>query len=237
MTDTPVSDEELFPNPEDQTAYEEFCATQERETEFQLDKPALVCRWRMAKRAVPMLNRHIRALSQRRVSGEPLSTNMLSWAKQHVEWSLDAGVYDDPNGVLMLVIDVNGNAAMTVGNYEPLPGTALESLLARAETARTEQTETGVAPEVLCRIENGTLYVGASVEENLCGAMTLIEQLAEVRAHQVEREATPAEVASRPGTHFLVSDEHGVVLEEAAAPTPDTEAANFLATGLSKLYK
>ena len=237
MTDTPVSDEELFPNPEDQTAYEEFCATQEREAEFQLDKPALVCRWRMAKRAVPMLNRHIRALSQRRVSGEPLSTNMLSWAKQHVEWSLDAGVYDDPNGVLMLVIDVNGNAAMTVGNYEPLADASMESLLARAETARTEQLETGVAPEVLCRIENGTLYMGTSAEEDLCGTMTLIKQLAEVRAHQVEHEATPAEVASHPGTHFLVSDEHGVVLEATAVPTPDTEAANFLAAGLSKLYK
>lgn len=31
-----------------------------------------------------MLNRHIRALSERLVRGEPLTHNMLSWAKQHV---------------------------------------------------------------------------------------------------------------------------------------------------------
>ncbi len=63
---------------------------------FELAEPALVCRWRMARRGVPMLNRHIRALSQRVVNGAPLTTNMLSWAKQHVEWSLAAGDYQDP---------------------------------------------------------------------------------------------------------------------------------------------
>lgn len=54
-----------------------------------------------ARRQVPLLNRHIRALSQRLVQGRPLTTNMLSWAKQHVEWSLAEGTYADPNGVLM----------------------------------------------------------------------------------------------------------------------------------------
>ncbi len=58
-----------------------------------LDKPALVCRWRMSNKKVPMLNRHIRALSERLVQGEPLTHNMLSWAKQHVEWSLAEGDY------------------------------------------------------------------------------------------------------------------------------------------------
>ncbi len=238
MADAPVSDEELFPNPEEQAAYEEFCETQEREAEFQLDKPALVCRWRMAKRAVPMLNRHIRALSQRRVNGEPLSTNMLSWAKQHVEWSLDAGVYDDPNGVLMLVIDVNGNAAMTVGNYESLPDVSVEALCARAQEARAEQLETGVAPEVLCCIEGETLYVGASPEEHLCGAMTLIKQLAEVRGYQIKHASDLPQAALSNGSYILVSDEHGVVLAAGtAAAEQDTETAQFLATGLAKLFK
>ena len=120
-----VRDEDLFSNPEDLCAYREFCETQQAVPDFQLDQPALVCRWRMAHRQVPLLNRHIRALSQRLVQGRPLTTNMLSWAKQHVEWSLAEGTYADPNGVLMLVIDVNGNAAMTVGAYEPLASTSL----------------------------------------------------------------------------------------------------------------
>ena len=79
-------DSDLFSTAEEQRAYEEFCEQQERAQEFRLDQPALICRWRMAKRTVPLLNRHIRALSQRTVNGAPLSHNMLSWAKQHVEW-------------------------------------------------------------------------------------------------------------------------------------------------------
>ena len=119
MTMPQIDDAELFGNAEDQRAYEDFCANQEAVEKFTLDKPALVCRWRMSNKKVPMLNRHIRALSERLVQGEPLTHNMLSWAKQHVEWSLAEGDYTAHDGVLMLVIDVNGNAAMTVG--EPAP--------------------------------------------------------------------------------------------------------------------
>ena len=120
MTMPQIDDAELFGNAEDQRAYEDFCANQEAVEKFTLDKPALICRWRMSNKKVPMLNRHIRALSERLVQGEPLTHNMLSWAKQHVEWSLAEGDYTAHDGVLMLVIDVNGNAAMTVGEYEPL---------------------------------------------------------------------------------------------------------------------
>lgn len=115
MTMPQIDDAELFGNAEDQRAYEDFCANQEAVEKFTLDKPALICRWRMSNKKVPMLNRHIRALSERLVQGEPLTHNMLSWAKQHVEWSLAEGDYTAHDGVLMLVIDVNGNAAMTVG--------------------------------------------------------------------------------------------------------------------------
>ena len=68
-----VRDEDLFSNPEDLRAYREFCETQQAVPDFQLDQPALVCRWRMARRQVPLLNRHIRALSQRLVQGRPLT--------------------------------------------------------------------------------------------------------------------------------------------------------------------
>lgn len=115
MTMPQIDDAELFGNAEDQRAYEDFCANQEAVEKFTLDKPALICRWRMSNKKVPMLNRHIRALSERLVQGEPLTHNMLSWAKQHVEWSLAEGDYTAHDGVLMLVIDVNGNAAMNGG--------------------------------------------------------------------------------------------------------------------------
>ena len=146
MTMPQIDDAELFGNAEDQRAYEDFCANQEAVEKFTLDKPALVCRWRMSNKKVPMLNRHIRALSERLVQGEPLTHNMLSWAKQHVEWSLAEGDYTARDGVLMLVIDVNGNAAMTVGEYEPLADTSAKALRARSAEARSEADETGVRP-------------------------------------------------------------------------------------------
>ena len=136
-----IDDAELFGNAEDQRAYEDFCANQEAVEKFTLDKPALICRWRMSNKKVPMLNRHIRALSERLVQGEPLTHNMLSWAKQHVEWSLAEGDYTAHDGVLMLVIDVNGNAAMTVGEYEPLADTSAKALRARSAEARAEADE------------------------------------------------------------------------------------------------
>lgn len=240
MTDT-VFDGELFSSPEEQRAYEEFCAEQERVEEFSLDNPALICRWRMAKRQVPLLNRHIRALSQRTVNGAPLLRNMLSWAKQHVEWSLAEGDYEDPNGVLMLVVDINGNAAMTVGSYEPLADTSIAGLRARAAEARAEQAETGVAPELLCVVRDGVLQVGAGTDEPLCGAGTLVEQLATTKGHRVVRaggELVDDAAACATGAALLVSDEHGVVpaseLDERAGA--DADAARFLAQGVAKLF-
>lgn len=146
MTMPQIDDAELFGNAEDQRAYEDFCANQEAVEKFTLDKPALICRWRMSNKKVPMLNRHIRALSERLVQGEPLTHNMLSWAKQHVEWSLAEGDYTAHDGVLMLVIDINGNAAMTVGEYEPLADTSAKALRARSAEAAPKPTRPAWRP-------------------------------------------------------------------------------------------
>ena len=223
----------LFDDAEEQRAYEEFCAQQEAVERFRLDRPALVCRWRMHDRQVPLLNRHIRALSERIVQGSPLTHNMLSWVKQHVEWSLAEGSYDDPDGVLMLVIDVNGNAAMTVGSYAPLSD--VSALGERACAARAERAETGVAPEVLCAVEGGALRVTAAPDEHVCGAMTLVEQLAATCGHAVERGADPASLA---GALLLVSDEHGVVPAERVLSdaSEDARIVRALQEGTAKLF-
>lgn len=229
----------LFDNPDEQRAYEEFCANQEMGPEpFDLDRPALVCRWRMAKKHVPMLNRHIRALSQRVVQGEPLTHNMLSWAKQHVEWSLAEGSYADPNGVLMLVIDVNGNAAMTVGGYEPLDATDASALAVRARNARAEQEETGVAPELLVRVSDGVLYLGACSQEHLCGSATLVEQLAQTRGVSCVRalgEESFDGFVEATGAFALISDEHGVVCADGQGGS-DAELASSFARDVRKLF-
>ena len=228
-----IDTSQLFPNAEDQRAYEDFCANQEAVEKFQLDAPALVCRWRMSNKQVPMLNRHIRALSERRVQGESLTHNMLSWAKQHVEWSLAEGDYTAVDGVLMLVVDINGNAAMTVGEYEPLANVTLTALEARAAEARAEAAETGVAPELLASVENGRLLLAAAEGESLCGTATLIEQLAQTRHVDVERRGAVAEL---PGAVFLISDEHGVVpADGTAVELADADIVDFFAGGYEKL--
>ena len=243
--------ERYFDNDEERRAYEAFLAEQERGSgDFTLDTPSLVCRWRMHNKHVPLLNRHIRALSQRRVNGEPLSHNMLSWAKQHVEWSLAEGSYTERDGVLMLVIDVNGNAAMTVGAYEPLADTSLGALTARAAQARIEAEETGMAPELLAAVSDGHIFMAAFPEEHVCGAATLIEQLASTRGIPVEQTldavaadsgaslAAFCQVAGPQAAFFLVSDEHGVVpvRENASANSDDVATVGFLAAGIRKLF-
>lgn len=233
MTMPQIDDAELFGNAEDQRAYEDFCANQEAVEKFTLDKPALVCRWRMSNEKVPMLNRHIRALSERLVQGEPLTHNMLSWAKQHVEWSLAEGDYTAHDGVLILVIDINGNAAMTVGEYEPLADTSAKALRARSAEARSEADETGVAPELLAAVNDGELAFVAPADERLCGTATLIEQLAQTKDIPVTRVDIPAQLK---GALFLVSDEHGVVpAADADAAESDAATVAFFADGYEKL--
>lgn len=238
--------EQFFNSAEECAAYEDFCATQERGLEkFEPAEPALVCRWRMSKRQVPLINRHIRALSNRVVNGAPLTTNMLSWAKQHVEWSLAAGEYSDSNGVLMLVIDVNGDALMSVGPYEPLEDSSLAALVVRAEVARIEFATTGVAPELLGAVcADGTVKFAAQEQEHLCGAATLVEQLAQTQHHVVERalaqdESLDSFVRSTgmEATCFLISDEHGVVPEICNdMDSEQTIFAQELSQSVAKLF-
>lgn len=213
--------------------------------EFELGEPVLVCRWRMASRHVPMLNRHIRALSQRRIQGEPLTKNLISWAKQHIEWALAEDASVDPDGVLMMVVDEQGRAAMSVGVYEPLPDCSVSALRARHVDARREAAATGVAPEVLCCTRADKLVVTAREDEALCGAMTFVRQLAETRGVHVVFEpglATADAASEEPGVPLLVSDEHGVIVaascghaEHDAPHDAAVSLAGFLAESYQKL--
>lgn len=231
-----MADEQLFSNPDDERAYLEFCENQEQVEKFQLDKPALVCRWRMANKRVPMLNRHIRALSQRMVQGEPLTTNMLSWAKQHVEWSLEAGDFTAVNGVLMMVVDINGNAAMTVGEYEPLADTTVAGLRDRAQRAQDEAAQTGVAPELLASVMGDVLTLTVPEGQHLCGTATLVQQLAQARKLEVKHADDSAQLE---GALFLISDEHGIVVaaDNDSAEPSETETVSFFAQGYEKLRR
>ena len=100
--------------------------------EFKADAPSLVCRWRLSGGTLPLENRHLRALGKRVVGGHAVSPHLIAWAKQHIEGTLKEGSLEHPDGVLMLVLDKTGKAAMAVGPYEALHKTSLLSLSRRA---------------------------------------------------------------------------------------------------------
>ncbi len=191
--------------------------------DFKLGTPALVCRWRLAYGRLPLENRHLRALSQRAVNGGPVSTQLIAWAKQHIEWTLTDGSATCPDGVLMLVVDDQGQAAMSVGPYEELGEKTAAALAVRAKQAAGEGCETGIAPELLMAVRGQGLVVGAAQGAKVCGAATLVLDLARAFGLEASRDEHLAEglLANSPDAApgdacaydevFLVSDEHGVV--------------------------
>ena len=216
---------------------------QELDTEasFTLGRPALVCRWRLAGRALPMENRHLRALSRRELGDGRVSRELVAWAKQHIEWTLGDGAADYPDGVLMLLVDEEGRAAMTVGPYEPLRGRSVRALLERAATAHEEGERTGGAPEALWLARDGRLVWGIERGTSPSGASSLVEGLAQTLGIPVERRAGLIDSVGAGEVDFdeafLVSDEHGVVPALDAAGEEGRRFAGAYATLLAKAAK
>jgi hypothetical protein len=194
-------------------------AERQMDPDFVLGSPELVCRWRLSRCALPLENRHLRALGNRMLPGGSVSTELVAWAKQHIEWTLADGAAAYPDGVLMIVVDESGRAAMSVGPYVELADTRVPALLARVDLAEREADETGVAPESLwVNTDEGLLWgLGESCYPS--GAATLIEDLARTVGLRVARRQNLLEevrcglVAYREA--FVVSDGHGVVVPSA----------------------
>ena len=182
---------------------------------FELGRPALVCRWRLADSELPLENRHLRALGHRVVAGGAVSPQLVAWAKQHIEWTLKDGAAEHPDGVLMLLLDDRGRAAMTVGPYEPLKARSISFLADRARMAGAEAEKTGVAPESLWLVRGEELAWGCGQLEQPSGAASLMRDLAKTLGIPVERRpGLVKEVLDGSVSYdevFLVSDEHGVV--------------------------
>ena len=205
---------------------------------FELGTPALVCRWRLAGGRLPLENRHLRAFAARGAS-----IPLVSWAKQHIEWTLADGAAAEPDGVLMIVVDDQGRAAMSVGPYEPLTSTDAAALAVRARHAQEEEPVTQlvaagaaektkapearpVAPETLWGARDGVLCCALPEDAVLSGAASLVADLARTRHVAVRGGADPTEAGCEE--LFLVSDEHGVV--------PATDRAGEMGVRLAADY-
>lgn len=199
--------------------------------------PAVICRWRLAGKTLPLENRHLHALGKRRIDGKAISPHLIAWAKQHIEGTLQEGSAEDPDGVLLLVIDEQGRAAMAVGPYEPLEDSSLLALATRACAAQREAAKTGCAPEVLWVADKGILTIGKDVSAASAGALSLARDIASTLGYRMDfQENLAVEVlAGATGFDevFLVSDEHGVVQAADAKGKIGAE----LAADLEKLYE
>ena len=186
------------------------------ESNFVLGDPALVCRWRLASAKLPLETRHLKALRERTVNGARVSTQLVAWAKQHIEWTLGDGAAANPDGVLMIVVDGAGQAAMSVGPYEPLASRGCHALARRATSSLREARTTGVAPEMLGVIRDGALYQGIEEGMRSSGVASLVRDLAKTLGIPLVRESGLPDVVrrSRAGIDemLLTSDEHGVVV-------------------------
>ena len=153
------------------------------------------------------------------------------------EWTLADGAALNPDGVLMVVVDEAGRAAMTVGPYEPLAASEPSVLAARALASAREALTTGVAPESLWAVHDGALTWGAAEDELPSGAATLVLDLAHTLGVAVTRDPRLADAVAAgedPDAQvLLVSDEHGVV----PASGCDDELAHRLAQGYATLLE
>lgn len=192
----------------------------QRVEDFELGEPVLVCRWRIAGGRLPLENRHLRAFSRRTVAGRGVTTQLLSWAKQHIEWTLADGSADCPDGVLMIAMDEQGRAAMSVGPYVELPARDVAALAVRAEESRREAAEAGVAPETFWAVRDGGLVCAAADDAVASGAASLVADLAKTLGIEVSRDGgllDEALAGKAPEQAFLCSDEHGIVVASDAA--------------------
>ena len=200
---------------------------------FSLGEPALVCRWRLSGGALPLENRLLRALSNRRVNGKIVPAPLVAWVKQNVEWALKSGSAEYPDGILMLLIDRQNHAAMTVGPYQPLDHTTVGALANRARDAQTEACSTGVAPESLWVFRDSRMILGEPAQQVPSGVTSLILHLASTLGIQVEhREGLIQEVFTRATDLsegvMLTSDEHGVVVaSDAWSPRAEKLAGSY----------
>lgn len=168
--------------------------------------PMIEARWRLQNGALPLKNRHLRAL---RACG--VSKGLDSWARQHIEWTLAQGSLAEPDGVLVIDVDGQGRAVMAVEPYEGLPVLSAALLLDRIAGQADKDVET----EVLWVVHDGALTALTNPDKQASGVNSLVMDLAATThlglGYTPEPATTLLGALVEGDECFLVSDEHGVV--------------------------
>ncbi|MDO5044321.1 MAG: hypothetical protein Q4E22_03360 [Coriobacteriia bacterium] len=172
-------------------------------SEFSLGEAVLELRWRLAYGTLLLKNRHLRSLR-----ALDLPDGLLSWAHQHIEWTLPEGSAYDPMGVLRLRIDDEFHAQMDIVAYEELQDTSLASLIKRVEKPNPLAPKT-IKAELLWAYANDEVLIPAEKDEVLSGANSLATDLFKTLKMPLSfKKAIDYELCDEV---FLVSDEFGFV--------------------------
>ncbi len=203
--------------------------------EFSLGEPALVVRWKLKNRTLPLQNRHLRALSDCVVNGKHVTSQLVAWAKQHLEWTLESGAIDHPDGVLMLVVDKDGQAVMSTGPYEPLAFLNVRALADRALASQSNILNGGVPSEILWATSGETIICGAQESDFKSGMTSLVLDLIKTLNMNVSFDDMLAEQIKDGVVYdevFLSSDEYCIV-EDAIG---NHEVADRIKQHVQKLF-
>lgn len=221
----------------------------QQEQRITIGKPALVCRWRLSQGVLPLLGRHMKALAARSIKRKPVTPELVRWAKQHIEWTLNPKNENEKNGVLMLVVGDEGKAAMSIGPYralglcadgDPADFNDRALLIERAQLAKKEASQTGVAPEVLWAVYtddigevtgcNGEKSANASIKPHLVigapqgtilsGLNSLIFDLAKTKGYEVTFDEGLGEHQKEETGPSLIQDAQEHQLQQDASPAP-----------------
>lgn len=159
----------------------------------QADK-ALVLRWRLSNCTLIAAGRHLKTLKTRW-----FAPGLESWCREHIEWTLLEGAADNPNGVLVILVDTAGRSAMLVDPFVELSQEArtLESLFAIAHDAlpTLAQPDPHAVAAHLAPEDGAGMRVGDTIAPSVLWATT---------ADKVVCYATPGTQLS--GINALVAD-------------------------------
>ncbi len=203
--------------------------------DFSLGEPALIVRWKLKNRTLPLQNRHLRSLSDCVVNGKHVTSQLVAWAKQHLEWTLESGAIDHPDGVLMLVVDKDGQAVMSTGPYEPLESLDASALADRALASQSNILNGGVPSEILWATTGDVIICGAQESDFKSGMTSLVLDLIKTLKMNVQYDDMLAEKVKDGISYdevFLSSDEYCIVEDTSVKH----EVADRIKNHVQKLF-
>lgn len=162
----------------------------------------------------------------RELSHLELPPPLIAWVHERLEWAAANLLGSDTDAVLVLDVDLQGEAQVSLDDCIALPPLGEDDLLIEDGFVKGISTGEGVWPAtVWLATEDGTLI--ASAEELFLAVDTLAEQLATTQGIPVTKAIQTTQVLKEAQAVFAVSDEFGFVPLRGSSEVSDTIKGNL----------